>query len=151
MTPNQFKIIYSERVLPGAAYYLAGLVIPTISTLIALPFLDDLLWLVPALTYGVYLALGILFAPAIKITSQDLQVAKASLPLSFVSDAKEIAVSETFLERGPKLNAKAYFRFQVGVKGLVKVRVNDSNDPTPYWLFSSRNPDLVVRFLNKQV
>jgi hypothetical protein len=96
-------------------------------------------------------AIGIGLAPTVSLSDKYLQVGRANISTNLISKASEIPASEAFMERGAKLNPKAYFRFQLGVKGLVKVEINDPADPTPYWLFASRNPDLVVGYLNKKV
>jgi len=149
MTKNLSEIQYRERVLPGLSFFLSGLALPFISTLIALPFIEELLWLVPTATYAAFLGFGFLLAPVITITKDYLAVGKATIPRSVIGHAIEIKASDAFAERGPKLKANAYIRFQIGVKGLVKIEVLDESDPTPYWLFASRNPDLVISYLNK--
>ncbi len=55
---------------------------------------------------------------------------------------------DQFLERGHKLSTLAYTRFQIGVKGLVKVELQDENDPTPYWLVATKHPEVLAGYLN---
>ncbi|MFM2384507.1 MAG: hypothetical protein RL166_381, partial [Actinomycetota bacterium] len=45
--------------------------------------------------------------------------------------------------------ARAWLSIQASIKGLVKVQVLDKNDPTPYWLISTRNPEKLVNLLNR--
>jgi hypothetical protein len=149
MASNIESSNYSERVVPSLSYFIAGLVIPMISGLIALPFVDELLWLVPTITYGTYVGIGLYLAPRVVITNDSLTVGKATIPRQFVGLTRDIPVAERFAERGSKLDPKAYIRFQVGVAGLVKVEIKDPEDPTPYWLFATRNPDLVTAYLNR--
>jgi hypothetical protein len=138
---------YKERVLPGLAYFASTSVIPVISYLVALPFGE-------VLSYGIALALetiivllGVVNAPTIAISSTELKVGKAKIDRKFVSQAEIVPATESFVARGRGLDPRAYVRFQFGVKGLVKISLNDSNDPTPYWLVSTRNPELVVQRL----
>lgn len=138
---------YKERVLPGLAYFASTSVIPVITYLVALPFGEFL-------SYGIALGLettivflGVVNAPTIAINSTELKVGKAKIDRKFVSQAEIVPATESFVARGRGLDPRAYVRFQFGVKTLVKISLNDSNDPTPYWLVSTRNPELVVQRL----
>lgn len=150
MTTNSQPPIYQERVIPGLSYFIAGLVIPMISTLISMPFLDEFLWIVPTVTYGTYIAVGLVLAPRIEVNADYLRVGKATIPRKFITTATEIPTAQRFSERGAKLNPAAYFRFQVGVNGLAKVEIRDPEDPTPYWLFATRHPDIIAGYLNRK-
>jgi hypothetical protein len=59
-----------------------------------------------------------------------------------------IVQSEQFSERGPRLDARAFVALKA-LSGLVKVQVEDSNDPTPYILISTRRPTQLAEALNK--
>jgi len=138
---------YKERVLPGLAYFASTSVIPIISYLVALPFGEFLSYGIALGLETIIVLLGLVNAPAIAISSKDLTVGKATIDRKFVSQAEIIPATESFVARGRGLDPRAYVRFQFGVKGLVKISLNDGNDPTPYWLVSTRNPELVVQRL----
>ena len=53
------------------------------------------------------------------------------------------------LERGQRLDARAWLLIRGWIKPVVKVPVADLDDPTPYWLLSTRNPDQLVRVLEE--
>jgi hypothetical protein len=50
-------------------------------------------------------------------------------------------------ERGPNLDARAWTRFRAGIGAVVRLEIVDDADPTPYWLFSTRRPELLVSAL----
>ena len=93
----------------------------------------------------VIIFLGLFAAPTLSLSSKTLSIGNVKIPTQYVKAVTVVEASAQQSEKGPKLNPSAYVRFQVGVKGLIKVELNDPNDPTPYWLISSRNPELVAK------
>jgi hypothetical protein len=140
---------YRERVLPPAlSLWPVLLVIPT-AYLTLLPFNEF-----AGVVLGPLFCLGILAsiwfaAPVIEIDAGSLWVGDASLPRSVISNVAVIPAKEIFAERGPRLSPAAYVRFQMGVKGLVKVTLNDPEDQTPYWLIATKKPNEIAEILGK--
>lgn len=149
MSKIEGKIDYQERVLPGLWFYAATLVMPLSFFLIALPFGEEIaLYSGTSSLFLVWLTSWLL-APKIQITDQHLRVGKATIDRDFLGSAQPIPQQESFIARGQELHLNAYAVFQVSVKGLVRVEVRDAEDPTPYWIFSTRNPEIVAAVLNK--
>ena len=48
-----------------------------------------------------------------------------------------------------KLDARAWLLIRGWVDPVVRVRLTDPKDPTPYWLVSSRHPEAVVAALEE--
>jgi hypothetical protein len=145
MTKTSNSASYSERVFPGLSFFLATLFAPAALYLIALAF-DDLWALITFVVSELAIIfLGLFAAPTLSLSSKTLSIANVKIPTQYVKAITVVEASAQQSEKGPKLNPSAYVRFQVGVKGLLKVELNDPNDPTPYWLISSRNPDLVAK------
>jgi hypothetical protein len=145
MTKTSNSASYSERVFPGLSFFLATLFAPAALYLIVLAF-DDLWALITFVVSELAIIfLGLLAAPTLSLSSKTLSIGNVQIPTQYVKAITVVEASAQQSEKGPKLNPSAYVRFQVGVKGLLKVELNDPNDPTPYWLISSRNPDLVAK------
>jgi hypothetical protein len=87
-------------------------------------------------------------APRIQVTKNDLRVGKVTIPRSLIGTPQAIGKSEIFAERGPNLDPAAHKVFQGSVKTAVKIPVTDPEDPTPYWLVSTRNPTKLVEVLS---
>ena len=51
---------------------------------------------------------------------------------------------EATLERGQRLDARAWLVIRGWVSPVVKIPVTDPVDPAPYWLVSTRRPALLV-------
>jgi len=145
MTKTSNSASYSERVFPGVSFFLATLFAPAALYLIVLAF-DDLWALITFVVSELAIIfLGLFAAPTLSLSSKTLSIGNVQIPTQHVKAITVVEASAQQSEKGPKLNPSAYVRFQVGVKGLLKVELNDPNDPTPYWLISSRNPDLVAK------
>ena len=101
-----------------------------------------------ALVTGLIYAAVLLNSPVISVSGEMdavLQVGRARIPVRYIANIEVITGDALRFEKGPGLNAKAYFVNQAGAKSFVKLMLNDASDPTPYWLFaSSKTEDLVV-------
>jgi hypothetical protein len=86
-------------------------------------------------------------APVIQVGSSHLTVARAKIPRNLLGNIEEIAKDQIFSERGPKLDPAAHKVFQGTVKTAIKITVNDPNDPTPYWIISTRKPAQLAEVL----
>lgn len=145
MTKTSNSASYSERVFPGLSFFLATLFAPAALYLIVLAF-DDFWALITFVASELAIIfLGLFAAPTLSLSSKTLSIGNVQIPTQYVKAITVVEASAQQSEKGPKLNPSAYVRFQVGVKGLIKVELNDPNDPTPYWLISSRNPELVAK------
>jgi hypothetical protein len=88
-------------------------------------------------------------APVLEMTEEMFSARGAKIELKLLGKAEIVAQDEVFAELGTKLDARAWLSIQASIKGLVKVQVLDKNDPTPYWLISTRNPEKLVNLLNR--
>jgi hypothetical protein len=88
-------------------------------------------------------------SPLITITATHLRVGKVSIERIHLGTVGVIASADTFSERGVKLDSRAYTKFQIGIKELVKIEIVDELDPAPYWLVATRNPEVIAGLLNR--
>jgi hypothetical protein len=81
---------------------------------------------------------------SLEVTGGELRVHGAHLPLQYVSGA--IALDGETLRRvvGREGDPAAYVSIRPWIGPGVQVWVDDADDPTPYWIVSSRNPDRLV-------
>ena len=138
---------YRERLWPAAGIYIAlTLVIPA-SLLVFLPINA----LVGVITAGVlYLGCAGLLtatAPVIEVTGAHFTAGRARLPLDVIGTATAYHGAEATMQRGQRLDARAWLLIRGWVTPVVKIEVTDPRDPTPYWLVSTRKPDDIVAAL----
>jgi hypothetical protein len=149
MTKSVVPARYAERVLPSLSFFAALLFLPLSTILILIPFSAVVALSSGAISYVCAAGLTWLLSPQVTINQDFLTVGKASIPIKYLGAASVVEKSEAFVERGRNLKPLAYTRFQIGVNQLAKVELKDPSDPTPYWLFSTRNPELVASYLKK--
>ena len=143
-------IVYVERVRPDLGTFIAVATLLPAVTLVAEPF-DYRIGIAVGLVlvFSIWSALYFL-APVIQVGSSFLKVGRAKIPRNLLGKIEEIAKNQIFSERGPNLNPAAYKVFQGTVKTALKIYVNDPNDPTPYWIISTRKPTQLANALKAQ-
>ncbi len=83
----------------------------------------------------------------VRVADGELWVADAHLPLRFAGEAEVFGPKEKRRALGPNLDPAAFVLHRGWVGPLVRVRVEDPDDPTPYWVFSTRHPERVLAAL----
>jgi hypothetical protein len=141
--------LYRERLWAAPWLYIStALVIP--ASILVLAPIDLAVGVVVAIV--LYLAIVVLLitsAPTIRVTDDALFAGRASIPLPFIGSPAAFDGEEATLERGRRLDARAWLLIRGWIKPVVKVPVLDAQDPAPYWLLSTRNPDRLVRVLDQ--
>ena len=139
--------IYHERVWASAWLFIStALVIPA-SLLVFLP-INITAGIVSAIVlYAGCVAALIITSPTIEVTSKYFVAGRARLPIEFVGAASGFLDEDATLERGQRLDARAWLLIRGWVSPVVKVEVVDPDDPTPYWVVSTRHPAAVVAAL----
>jgi hypothetical protein len=77
----------------------------------------------------------------------ELWVGAAHLPVSVISRSAEVPRSAKSAALGRQLDPAAFVVHRAWVGPMVLVVLDDPDDPTPYWLVSSRHPDRVLSAL----
>ncbi|MDQ1581062.1 MAG: hypothetical protein QOD05_1837 [Microbacteriaceae bacterium] len=140
--------LYRERLWAAPWLFIStALVIPA-SLIVFAP----INWIAGVITAIVLYAgcVGMLIAssPTIRVTESTLLAGRAQIPLTLVGEPTGYDADDAILQRGQRLDARAWLLIRGWVKPVVKVPVLDADDPTPYWLLSTRSPDRLVRALN---
>jgi len=78
-----------------------------------------------------------------------LRVGSATIPLRFVGRVEVVDRRDKQAALGPELDPAAFVLHRGWVGPLVRVEVTDPDDPTPYWVFSVREPDRLLAALAK--
>ncbi|MGE2727930.1 DUF3093 domain-containing protein [Mycolicibacterium vaccae] len=73
----------------------------------------------------------------------------AHLPVSVMARTAEVPKSAKSAALGRQLDPAAYVVHRAWVGPMVLVVLDDPDDPTPYWLVSSRHPDRVLAALGR--
>ncbi|MBX0298511.1 DUF3093 domain-containing protein [Cryobacterium sp. 1639] len=139
---------YREKLWPSPwLFVIIALVIPA-SLLVFLP-ISPLAGVLTAA--GLYLgsaALLVLASPTVRVADGTLTAGRASIDTSLLGDAVPLEGSEAALERGQRLDARAWLLIRGWIAPVVRVPLTDPTDPAPYWLISSRRPQKMAAAIN---
>ena len=148
--PEKYEpALYQERVVPNFGTFAAVFALLPSMAIISEPFDIRI-----GLAIGVVVVLSIwtmliVRAPKIQVSIEELRVGKVVISRNLIGQPQVITKAEIFMERGPKLDPAAHKVFQGSVKTAIKIPIADPEDPTPYWLISTRNPNELARLLKK--
>jgi len=144
---------YRERLMVPLWWWLPGL---GVAALIGLEVNQGVRALPTWVPYVVLLpvaavALISLGRTEVKVVSDDgqtqLWVGGAHLPMSVVSRSAEVPRSAKSAALGRQLDPAAYVVHRGWVGPMVLLVLDDPDDPTPYWLISTKHPDKVLAAL----
>lgn len=153
------KTIYRERQwVPAYWWVLAALLVALVSAQLALN--RSILWLIiPAVVLSV-IAVWILLSLSSTVISVEedadgtrwLLAEKAILPDDVVARSLAVPATAKRNAMGRQLDPAAFVVSHGWVHEMVMLVLDDPEDPTPYWLIGSKNPEaLLTAFLPDQV
>lgn len=101
------------------------------------------------LSFGGFFLLSLKMRTTTTIDAQMLTANKARIDLKFVKSATALDAIEFKKLAGVDADPAAFLAINFWSKTGVKVEIKDKNDPTPYWLISSKEPKKLVKALIK--
>ncbi|MCU1556851.1 MAG: rane protein [Microbacteriaceae bacterium] len=141
--------IYRERLWASAWVFIStALVIPA-SLLVFLPINFTAGVIVAIVLYAGCVGILIATGPTIEVTTEQFVAGRARLPIGFIGATDAFRGEEATLERGRRLDSRAWLLIRGWIDPVVRVDVIDENDPTPYWVVSTRHPEDVVAAIAK--
>nr|WP_181716050.1 DUF3093 domain-containing protein [Cryobacterium sp.]QJS06328.1 membrane protein [Cryobacterium sp.] len=140
---------YRERLWPSPSIFIStALVIPA-SLLVFLPINTTVGIVTAAVLYTGIIAVLVLTSPVIAVKDSCLIAGPARLPIEHIGKPEVLLAEEAALERGQRLDARAWLLLRGWVSPAIKIPLTDPDDPAPYWLLSSRHPQQVADALSK--
>jgi hypothetical protein len=142
---------YRERLWPAPWVFIAtALVIPA-SLLVFLPISMTAGIVCAVVLYGAIVITLILTTPTVAVSAELFTAGHARLPRAVIAGVTAFTGSDATAERGTKLDARAWLLLRGWIPGLVRVQLDDTSDPTPYWVVSTRHPaELAAALTNAQ-
>ena len=140
MPSDADQAIFSERLWPSPGIWTA-----TISFGAALGLIPGPINTRIAVATGIFGAIGlvillVLTTPSLTLTDDYLIAGRARVPLDVIGQAEVLDAEQMRQARGITLDARAYLCLRGWLPVGVRVPLDDPEDPTPYWLISSRRP-----------
>ncbi len=84
----------------------------------------------------------------ISVTPDELHVDDAHIPLRFVGEVIPLDADDRRLLLGPGADPLAFVIQRPWIGGAVQIVLNDPDDPTPYWVVSTRRPEKLAAALS---
>lgn len=135
---------FRERLWPALWWYpIIALIVP--ATLLVFEPISLIAGVVTAtalVTGSLVLLIG--SAPTIRVADGALQAGKARIPVALIGDMRAAAGEDARAERGPLLDARAWLLLRGDVGPVVRLEITDPEDPTPYWVVSTRRPEELI-------
>lgn len=146
---NSSVTLYREKLSPAWWLVLALFLFVPTSILLFFP----LSILVGAIT-GVVLwlaSVGLLWwlSPVVQLTDREFSAGRSRIEHRHIESIQAISNDESRAEKSTRLDARAWLVLRPWIGPAVKLTVADPEDPTPYWLVSTRRPDLLVEAWEK--
>ena len=137
---------YREPLRPPWWWYAVGIFV---AGLLAAEFHISSLALTDYLSFGILLPLSVVIVwslgrGALEISDGELRVRGAHIPLADISGA--VALNAETLRRvvGREGDPAAFVSIRPWIGPGLQLWLDDPEDPTPYWVISSRHPQRVV-------
>nr|WP_228045937.1 DUF3093 domain-containing protein [Saccharopolyspora sp. HNM0983] len=107
-------------------------------------------WLPYVLLVPVAIAVPIsLGRTKVEVADGEFRAGDAHVPLRFIADAEVVTAAEKRRALGPDLDPAAFVRHRPWISTGVRVWLDDENDPTPYWVISTRRPEQLAEILRQ--
>lgn len=143
--------MFREKLWASPWVFLAtALVIPA-SLLVFWPINPTAGIIVAVVLYAGCCGLLVLASPVLTVTQREFVAGRARLPLEFVGSVSSYRDPEAKAQLGVKLDARAWLLIRGWIGPVVRIEVTDSDDPTPYWLVSTRRPEELAAALGATV
>ena len=141
---------YAEKLWPAWWIWLAGVLIGASFSTIFFPI--DPFYGFVAMAAGVAIVVAALIAitPRIEVTDQWLRVGRAQIQREHLGRVVAHSGAGAREQLGPGFDARSFQCIRGWIDPVVTVEITDEQDPVPYWLFSTRNPQAVLAALGSQ-
>jgi hypothetical protein len=146
------RVIFRERLTVPLVWWLLAVLL-SLSVFVAVGWYLGLGWGigVSAACLAVAVAIFVSAATRIVVDASGLQVGRARIEFGYLAGATSLDGPATARRAGPEADARAYLVLRPYVRTAVEVTLDDTGDPTPYWLISSRRPDELAAALSAAI
>jgi len=99
---------------------------------------------------AVAVVLVVRWTPRVRVAGGELHAGRAHIPVELLADPVVLTGPALREALGPGLDARAYVCLRGWIRSAVRVEVTDPQDPTPYWVVSTRRPESLVAALRRR-
>ncbi|UCN13225.1 DUF3093 domain-containing protein [Cellulomonas iranensis] len=138
---------FRERLWPGAVGWGGVVAFAGVLGVAFVPVDARLALVVGVVALLAGLAGAVLTTPRVEVVDGVLRAGSARIPVALLRAPRVLDRAALRTELGPALDARAFACLRSWIGGGVRVEVEDPQDPTPYWIVSTRRPDALVAAL----
>lgn len=140
---------YRERLTPGPFTYVSTLLLVPASLLVWAP-VSMFAGIVTAIVlYVGSISALLLSSPVLSVEGRMFRAGRAQIETSNLGEAVGLDANASIAARRTELDARAFLMLRGWTQTSVRVPVLDENDPTPYWLVSTRHPKELAAAINE--
>ena len=137
--------LYRERLAPTQWWWFAAIAIGASFGLVLAPIAGRPGLVLGAMAgAGVGIAILVFTSAPIELSDGSLRAGRARIPVADLGSVEVLDAARMSRLRGPEIDPRAYLCQRGWLPVGLKVEVADPDDPTPYWLVSTRHPDELV-------
>ena len=141
----------SEKIRWSFSFWLIALLFNLLLAITIWGVLDtSRTFLVALASFSLTILVGHRSSYVVSIDENVLRVGKAWIDRKFIGTALPLNREEMRRARGIELNPSAYVELRGWISTGVKIEINDPEDPTPYWLISSKQYKELTSAINKK-
>lgn len=142
---------YRERLVPGPWALSVTLLLAPAALLIMLP-ISLPIGILGAVVLPVGSILFLIFsAPIVEVRDGVFAAGRAQIETALLGTPEIFRGSKARAARGVDLDARAWTVFRGWVDPVVRIPLLDPDDPTPYWLVSTRRPEDLAAAISARV
>lgn len=90
----------------------------------------------------------LLMSPTISLSDGVLSAGSAQVPVAALGEVTVLGESALRRTIGADADARAFLLVRGNLHRGVRVEISDQNDPTPYWVLTSRRPQSLAAAIN---
>lgn len=132
---------YRERLWPSPGVWALVPLMGATAAVAVLPVSAGWAVVAAALAMAALAVWAVRASPVVAVDDKHLVAGRARLPLAVVGEVEAWRGEDARRQRGPLLDARAHLLVRGWVGPVVTVQLTDPDDPTPYWVVSTRSPE----------
>lgn len=131
---------FRERLVPGPWLFVALLLLIPAVALVMTPIFSAIAWPAAVIVYVLAAGSFLLLAPTVEVADGELIAGRARIPVALLGAVETLDADQLRAVIGPGADARAYLMLRGYVHSGIRVSIEDPDDPTPYWVVTSRRP-----------